>query len=64
MLHRDVEAIFEHLHDQIALRFGDPSDAKIGAKALAWLADRTNTFINVLRPAIRSAVADIEEVDG
>lgn len=44
--------------------FGDLSDAAIRAEALAWLADRTNTFINVLRPAIRSAVADIEEADG
>lgn len=44
--------------------FGDLSDAKIRAEALVWLADRTNTFINVLRPAIRSAVADIEVVDG
>ncbi|MEC7765111.1 MAG: hypothetical protein VX874_24610 [Pseudomonadota bacterium] len=44
--------------------FGDLSDAVTRAEALEWLADRTNTFINVLRPAIRSAVADIEEVDG
>ena len=44
--------------------FGDLSDAAIRADALVWLADRTNTFINVLRPAIRSAVADIEAADG
>lgn len=44
--------------------FGDLSDAITRAAALKWLADRTNTFINVLRPAIRSAVADIEEADG
>lgn len=44
--------------------FGDLSDPAIRVEALAWLADRTNTFINVLSPASWSAVADIEEVDG
>jgi hypothetical protein len=30
------------------------------AKAFDWLAERTNAFINVLRPRVRSAVAEQE----
>jgi hypothetical protein len=28
-------------------------------KAYKWLAERTNTFVNVLRPRVRSVVADL-----
>ena len=27
-------------------------------QAFAWLAERTNAFVNILRPRVRSAVAD------
>lgn len=36
----------------------DPADRE---KAFIWLADRTNDFVNVLRPRVRSAVADYIE---
>lgn len=45
------------------LQVGDLSDGVVRAQAVEWLAERTNAFVNVLRPAIRSAVADMEEVD-
>lgn len=35
------------------------SEGKI--EAFAWLAERVNTFVNVLRPRVRSAVIDYEE---
>jgi hypothetical protein len=36
----------------------DPADRE---KAFLWLADRVNDFVNVLRPRVRSAVADYAE---
>lgn len=38
--------------------FGPLDDAATRAKAFEWLRERTNTFVNVLRPRVRSAVAD------
>ena len=34
-------------------------EAKI--EAFAWLAERVNTFVNVVRPRVRSAAIDYEE---
>ncbi|GJH16918.1 hypothetical protein CBA19CS22_10270 [Caballeronia novacaledonica] len=38
--------------------FGPLKQAEVRKAAFAWLAERTNTFVNVLRPRVRSAVAD------
>ncbi|BBQ00933.1 hypothetical protein BSFA1_60610 (plasmid) [Burkholderia sp. SFA1] len=38
--------------------FGSLKQPEVREKAFAWLAERTNTFVNVLRPRVRSAVAD------
>lgn len=44
-----------------SLRLGASlDDPQVRARAFAWLAKRTNTFINVLRPRVRSAAADYE----
>ena len=32
--------------------------------AAEWLAERTNAFVNVLRPRVRSAVADFQRHEG
>jgi hypothetical protein len=37
------------------------SDPAVQERALTWLAVRTNDFVNVLTPAVRSAILDIEE---
>ncbi|MGM0660864.1 MAG: hypothetical protein ACQEUH_06770 [Pseudomonadota bacterium] len=42
---------------------GDLSDDAVQEVAIAWLAERTNAFVNVLRPAVRSAVMDIQDAD-
>jgi len=42
---------------------GDLTDDAVRTKAINWLAERTNAFVNALRPAVRSAVADIEETE-
>lgn len=44
-------------------KFGDISDSGVRASAFAWLGERVNTFVNVLRPRVRSAVADREVVE-
>jgi hypothetical protein len=44
-----------------ALRPGDLSEPAIRARAFDWLTERTNTFVNVLRPRVRSAAADYRE---
>jgi hypothetical protein len=36
----------------------DPDDR---ARAFAWLAERVNAFVNVMRPRVRSAAADYEQ---
>ena len=33
-------------------------------KAFFWLAERANTFVNVLRPRVRSAAADYQSANG
>lgn len=40
---------------------GSLSDPQDRAEALAWLAARTNDFVNVIRPRIKSAVAELSE---
>jgi hypothetical protein len=37
---------------------GDLKDPAIRKKAFDWLAERVNTFVSVLRPRVRDAVAD------
>ncbi|PZQ81620.1 MAG: hypothetical protein DI549_13545 [Ancylobacter novellus] len=44
--------------------FGDLNRHETRQQAFAWLAERTNTFINVLRPRVRSAVDDYRAWDG
>jgi hypothetical protein len=43
-----------------ALRPGNLEDPAVRAQAFDWLTERTNTFINVLRPRVRSAVTDYQ----
>ncbi|HZZ61611.1 MAG TPA: hypothetical protein VFE63_10595 [Roseiarcus sp.] len=43
--------------------FGDLDQPEVRAKAFAWLAERVNTFVNVLRPRVRSAVADFQSAE-
>jgi len=43
-----------------SLRVGPLDDPEVRDRAFEWLTDRTNTFINVLRPRVRSAVADVQ----
>jgi len=43
-----------------ALRPGNLDDPAIRTRAFDWLTERTNTFINVLRPRVRSAAADYQ----
>ncbi len=43
-----------------SLRPGNLDDPAVRARAFDWLTERTNTFINVLRPRVRSAVADYQ----
>ena len=37
------------------LKFGPLDQPEVRSKAFAWLAERVNTFVNVLRPRVRSA---------
>jgi hypothetical protein len=39
---------------------GRLDQAEVRAKGFAWLAERVNTFVNVLRPRIRSAAAEYQ----
>ena len=41
-----------------SLTVGRLDQAEMRAKGFAWLAERVNTFVNVLRPRIRSAAAE------
>lgn len=41
--------------------FDNPENRR---QAYIWLADRVNTFVNVLRPLVRSAAADYQSNDG
>jgi hypothetical protein len=37
---------------------GSLENVEIRRRAFSWLHERTNTFVNVMRPRVRSAVAD------
>jgi hypothetical protein len=39
-------------------RVGSLGQPEMREKAFSWLAERVNTFVNVLRPRMRSAAAD------
>ena len=41
-----------------SFRVASLSDEETREQAFDWLADRVNTFVNVMRPRVRSAVAD------
>jgi hypothetical protein len=41
--------------------FGDLSDPQVRTAAIAWLADRTNRYVNVMGPAIRAVAAEMSE---
>lgn len=43
-----------------ALTFGPLDQPEVRRKAFAWLAERVNIFVTVLRPRVRSAVADYQ----
>ena len=40
--------------------FGGLDQPEVRRKAFAWLAERVNTFVNVMRPRVRSAAADFQ----
>jgi hypothetical protein len=40
--------------------FGRLDQSEVRKKAFAWLAERVNTFVNVMRPRVRSAAADFQ----
>jgi hypothetical protein len=43
-----------------SLTIGPLSQAEVRKTAFAWLAERVNTFVNVMRPRVRSVVADYQ----
>ena len=40
--------------------FGNLDQPEARKKAFVWLAERVNTFVNVMRPRVRSAAADFK----
>ena len=40
------------------LQVGPLEEPEVRKRAFSWLAERVNTFVNVLRPRVRSAAAD------
>ena len=44
--------------------FGSLNDPTVRAAAFAWLAERVNSFVNVLRPRVRAAAADYQAAAG
>ena len=42
-------------------QFGNLNEFPVRDQAFNWLADRANTWVNVLRPLIRSEVADLAQ---
>ena len=42
------------------LRVGSFEQPEVREEAFSWLAERVNTFVNVLRPRMRSAAADYQ----
>ena len=43
-----------------SLEVGSLEQPEVRKKAFSWLAERINTFVNVLRPRMRSAAADYQ----
>jgi hypothetical protein len=43
--------------------FGPLDQPQARVKAFTWLAERVNTFVNVLRPRVRSAAADFQSAE-
>jgi hypothetical protein len=43
-----------------SLQVGSLEQPEVRKKAFFWLAERVNTFVNVLRPRMRSAAADYQ----
>jgi hypothetical protein len=43
-----------------SLQIGSLEQPEVRKEAFAWLAERVNTFVNVLRPRMRSAAADYQ----
>jgi hypothetical protein len=41
-------------------QFGDLNQPDVRKRAFEWLAERVNTFVNVIRPRIRAAAADYQ----
>ncbi|MBN3761005.1 DUF4268 domain-containing protein [Burkholderia sp. Ac-20365] len=50
------------IHDRRS--FPNTDAPEIREQIYEWLAERTNAFVNVLRPRVRSAVADFERKEG
>ena len=46
-----------------SLDAGSLDQPEVRKRAFAWLSERANTFVNVLRPMVRSAVADYQSRD-
>jgi hypothetical protein len=42
------------------LPVGSLDQAEVRKRAFSWLAERVNTFVNVIRPRVRSAAADYQ----
>jgi hypothetical protein len=43
-----------------SLVVGPLDQAEVRKRAFAWLAERVNSFVNIVRPRVRSAVADYQ----
>jgi hypothetical protein len=43
-----------------SLQVGSLEHPEVRKEAFSWLAERVNTFVNVLRPRMRSAAADYQ----
>jgi len=47
-----------------SLTVGSLDQAEVRKRAFSWLAERVNTFVNVMRPRVRSAAADYQSRGG
>ena len=47
-----------HIIDSLVV--GPLEQPEVRKAAFAWLTERVNTFVNVMRPRVRSAVADYQ----
>jgi hypothetical protein len=47
-----------------SLTVGPLDQSEVRKRAFAWLAERVNTFVNVMRPRVRSAAADYQSRGG